>query len=136
MAGATSVSDAPYPTGDQSVVSVRIGGYMPNGITGGIIATWKLPWDCKIIGVDLDYRKTGSAHLDAITLKTVDSTALTIVTIGNMSADVVATAQTLHSDVVGTNIVKGNKIQLIGDTTDSNEEGSVFVDLHLRPTYG
>jgi hypothetical protein len=117
-------------------VDIRIGGFMPNGITGGVIATWKLPWDCEVIGVDLDYRKTGSAHLDGITLKTVDSTALTLVTIGDQSADVVAIAQSLHADVVGVNIVKGNKIQLIGDTTDANEEGSVYVDLHLRPTYG
>ncbi len=136
MAGASSITRAPYPTGDESFVSVRIGGFIPNGITGGVIATWQLPWDATIVGVDLDYRKTGSAHLDAITLKTVDATALTIVTIGDQSADVVATAQTLHSDIVGTNIVTGNKIQLIGDTTDANEEGSVFVDLHLRPTYG
>ena len=135
MAGASSKTDAPYPTGKDSVVSVRIGGYMPNGLTGAVIATWKAPWDCQVLGVDLDYRKTGSAHLDGITLITIDATK-TLVTIGDQSADVVAVAQTLHANIVGYTIVKGDKIQLIGDTTDANESGTVYVDLHLRPTYG
>ena len=135
MTGATSVTSAPYPTGDRSVVSVRIGGFVETGLTGVVIDTWKLPWDCEILGVDLDYTTAGQ-HLDAITLKTVDATALTIVTIGNMSANVVAVAQTLHSDVVGVTIVKGNKIQLIADSTDGTERGYLFVDLHLRPVRG
>jgi hypothetical protein len=117
------------------VVSVRIGGYVVNGLTGVVIATWKLPWDCEILGVDLDYITDGQ-HLDAVTLKTVDATALTIVTIGNLSTNVAAVAQTLHSDVVGVTLVKGNKIQLKADTTDGTERGFLFVDLHLRPVRG
>jgi hypothetical protein len=117
-------------------VTIRLGGYVPQGLTTPVVATWKLPWDCEVIGVDLDYTGIGSEDLDAITLKTVDSTALTLCTIGDMSADVVGVAQTLHSDIIGTNIVKGNKIQLVADSRSANEEGSVFVDVHLRPTRG
>ncbi len=135
MAGTSDTNDAPYPTGDGSFVTVRIGGFVPNGLTGTVVATWKLPWDCQVVGVDLDYRKTDTNHLDAITLATIDDT-LTVVTIGNLSADVVAVAQTLHANIVGVSLVKGDKIQLKADTTAGSEEGSVFVDLHLRPTFG
>ncbi len=135
MAGATSVTSAPYPTGDRSVVTVRIGGYVIQGLSAGVIATWKVPWDCEVLGVDLDWTSTGQ-DLDAVTLKTVDSTALTIVTIGDLTDDVVAVAQTLHADVIGTTIVKGNKIQLVGDSSAGTEQGHLFVDLHLRPVRG
>jgi hypothetical protein len=116
-------------------VTVRIGGFVVTGLTGVVIDTWKLPWDCEVIGVDLDYITTGQ-HLDAVTLKTVDATALTLVTIGDLSANVPATAQTLHSDIIGVRLVKGNKIQLIADSTDGTEKGYLFVDLHLRPSAG
>lgn len=137
MAGATSITSAPYPTGNRSTVTVRLGGYVPQGLTAAVVATWKLPWDCEILGVDYDYTQTGVADIDAISLATVDSTALTIVTaIASPSADIVAVAQTLHSDVIGTRIYKGNKIQLKADTSSANESGNIFVDLHLRPLGG
>ena len=135
MAGASSIADAPYPTGHNSVVSVRIGGHVVNGLTAAVIATWKLPWDATIVGVDYSYTKI-TTDLTLITLKTVDSTALTIVATANPGSDIAAVAQTLHSDVVGVNIVKGNKIQITVDTQGANEEGMFFATLHLRPTYG
>ncbi len=136
MAGETDVLGAPYPTGEKSTVTIRIGGHVTQGLTAGVVATWKLPWDCEIIGVDYDYTQTGAADLTLITLKTVDSTALTIVDTANPSSDIVGVAQTLNSDVIGTNIVKGNKIQMTCDTQGANEEGTIFTDLHLRPTFG
>jgi hypothetical protein len=135
MAGASSKTDAPYPTGDGSTVNIRIGGHVVNGLTAAVIATWKLPWDCEIVGVDYSYTKI-TTDLTLITLKTVDSTALTIVATANPGSDIAAVAQTLHADVVGVNIVKGNKIQITVDTQGANEQGMFFADLHLRPTYG
>lgn len=134
MAGATSIKDAPYPTGDNSTVTVRLGGYVPDTAGVIIVETYKLPWDATVIGVDLNYTKLAN-DLDGITLKTVDATALTLCTIGDLSADVAGVAQTLHADIIGTNIVKGNKIQLKADGA-SGEEGNVSVFIHLRPTYG
>lgn len=134
MAGATSITDAPYPTGDQSTVTIRLGGYVPDTAGVIIVETWKAPWDCKVVGVDLTYTKLAN-DLDGITLKTVDTTAKTLTTIGDLSSDVVAVAQTLHADIIGFNIVKGNKIQLKADAA-SGEEGNVSVYIHLRPTYG
>lgn len=134
MAGASSITDAPYPTGENSTVTIRIGGYVPDNAGVIIVETFLMPWDAKVIGVDLNYTKLAN-DLDGITLKTVDSTAKTLVTIGDLSADVAGVAQTLNADIIGFNIVKGNKIQLKADAA-SGEEGNVSVYIHLRPTFG
>ncbi len=137
MAGASSAIDAPYPTGDNSTVTVRLGGYVPNGLTTVVVDTYELPWDCKVVSVHRSYTSSHvTADLDAITLKTVDATALTIVASLDASADIAGVKQTLHSDIIGTNLVKGNKIQITADSQDSDEKGWIFDTLELRPTRG
>lgn len=135
MAGAESVTGAPYPTGDNSTVAVRMGAYVPNGLTGHVVDTFLIPWDCYVIGVDYSYTG-GTADLDAVALKTVDATALDVVASQDMSADIAGVAQTLDSDIVGTKVVKGNKFQLTADSTDANEAGTIIATLHLRPAFG
>ncbi len=135
MAGISHKTKAPYPTGDQSTVNVRLGGFVPNGLTGVVVDTFTLPWDCKVISVSRSYTKV-SQDLDAITLKTVDSTALTIVASLNGSADLAGVNQTLHADIIGVNLVKGNKIQLKADSTSGSESGWIFDRIELRPTRG
>ncbi len=136
MAGATSITDAPYPTGENSVVSVRIGGYaIASGGAGTIVDTFVLPWDATIVGVDRSVESPGGTFPDDLTLKTVDSTALTIVADLAAPTQISGVAQTLHADVVGTNIVKGNKIQMTIDTA-GGEDAIMYDTVHLRPTYG
>lgn len=136
MAGTSHSTAAPYPTGDNSTVMIRIGGYVPVAIGVIIVDTFTLPWDCTIVAAEMTYTKLAAQDLEGITLKTVDATALTISTIGNPSEDSVSAALTLHSDIIGTNLVKGNKIQLKADGTEADEEGQISISLHLRPTRG
>lgn len=134
MAGASDPRSAPWPQGDKSCVSVKIGGHIPVSQTAAIIDTFVLPWDCYVLGVDRSYVKTGTNHLDAVALKTVDATALSIVALGDLSADIAGVAQTLHADIIGVKLVKGNKIQLTADTA-ADEAGTIYDTVHLRPAY-
>ncbi|MFM9966704.1 MAG: hypothetical protein ACKV2Q_36490 [Planctomycetaceae bacterium] len=115
-------------------MSVKIGGHIPVSQTAAIIDTFVLPWDCYVLGVDRSYVKTGTNHLDAVALKTVDATALSIVALGDLSADIAGVAQTLHADIIGVKLVKGNKIQLTADTA-ADEAGTIYDTVHLRPAY-
>lgn len=135
MAGTADVTSAPYPMGRYFMV--RLGGHVPQGLAAQVVDTWVLPFDCKVRFVYRSYAKdVGGQDLDAITLKTVDATALTIVASLNASADIAGVKQTLHSDIKGTNLVKGNKIQLTADSSAGTEAGYICDTLLLEPTYG
>lgn len=135
MAGTSDPTKAPHPYGKNSTVAIRIGGNIPTGQTAMVVDTFVLPWDCFVRGVDRSYSKTLTNHIDALTLKTVDSTALTIVASLDASADIAGVEQTLHSDIIGTKLVKGNKIQMKADTSGTTEAGFAVDTLHLEPAY-
>lgn len=134
MAGVTDITKAPYPTGGESTVAVRIGGFCKQGRTTQVVDTWLVPWDCTVYGVDFSYAKTDSNHLDAITLATVDDSK-TIVASLDASADIAGVAQTLHADIVGYQIQKGDVIKTTADSSTASEEGLYMFTLHLRPKY-
>lgn len=137
MAGATSVKDAPYPTGDKSFVEVRLGGHVIEGASADTqVDTWIAPWDCKVIGVYRHYTKTSTNDLDGIKLRTIDSSKKTIVAALDASADLAGVSQTLHADIVGFNIVRGNGIELLADASDTTEGGIIRDTIRLVPTYG
>ena len=137
MAGASSVTDAPYPTGDQSFVEVRLGGHVIEGASADTaVDTWIAPWDCKVIAVFRHYTKTSSNDLDGIKLTTIDSTVKTVVAALDASADLAGIEQTLHADIIGFNIVKGNGIKLQADAAGSTEGGIIKDTIRLRPTRG
>src|SRR3990172_1323920 len=101
MAGAANPLVSPHPKGAGSLIPVRIGGYCPTGLAALPVDTFTLPWDCYVRGVDIFYASShASADIDAVTLKTVDATALSLITALDPSADVVGVAQTLHADIV------------------------------------
>jgi len=132
MAGTTHPTKSHFPKGDKSWIPVRMGGYVPNGLTAAVIDTFQLDFDCYVKQVDLSYTG-GTADLDGITLKTVDATAKTLATIGDMSADVAGVTQTLHADIIDTLIVRGDKFQLVADSTAASESGHVFVTIWIKP---
>ena len=133
MAGATDPKAAPYPYG-KGLVEVRIGGFVPNAITAGVVDTYVLPFDCYVRKVVRSYSKEGAAHLDAITLKTVDATALTIVADLDASADIAGVEQTLHADIKNVRLVTGNKIQITADSQGATEIGIIIDTIYLEPT--
>ena len=136
MAGTSNPTKSAWPHGENSGVMVRLGGYIPNGRTNQVVDTWIAPFDCTVVSVNRSYAQTGSAHVQDITLKTIDSTAKTIVAELDASTDIAGVKQTLHDDIVGFTIVTGNGIQLIGDTQGGNEEGLICDTIIVRPVYG
>ncbi len=138
MAGVTVVRKAPYPTGKDSTVTVRLGGYVPQGETAMVVDNFVVPWDCFVMSARLSYTQIGAAELDAITLTTKDDTK-TIVASQDPSADSDGTtAETLHSDVLGKayTIQRGDAIITTADSSTANEEGIYFWTLELLPIHG
>jgi len=134
MAGTSRPTIGPWPCGEGSVVEVRIGGMLLDGAFT-VIDTYVLQFDCKIAHAVLSYTKQDTNDLDAVLLKTVDATALTIVASQDMSANVAGVAQTLHSDIVGTALVRGNKIQATADSGGTTEGGTVMWTVGLIPLF-
>lgn len=133
MAGATNPLVGPYPKGAQSTVEISVGGFIAvNQGAATIIDTYIVPWDCYIRYVNRTISAQDTNPCDALTLKTVDSTALTIVADLAAPAQLDGVAQTLHADVINTKILKGNKIQMIGDTAAS-EACTVWDRIGLEP---
>ena len=132
MAGATHPTKSHFPQGRESYVPIRLGGYTFPGADSHVIDTFTLDFDCYIKSVHLSYTQTSAADIDGVTLKTVDATALTIATIGNMTADVVGDEYPLHADVIDVLILRGNKIQLVADSA-TGEGGNVVATVHVKP---
>lgn len=136
MAGAANPVVSPYPKGAQSAVPIRIGAYVPNNMAAKVVDTFILPWDCYVRGVTRSYVKHhATVHLDSITLKTVDATALTIVADLVPTEDIADVDQTLHANIVNVKLVKGNKIQMTADSQTANAVGQVFDTVYLEPAY-
>ena len=69
-------------------------------------------------------------------MTTIDSTVKTVVAALDASADLAGVEQTLHADIIGFNIVKGNGIKLQADAAGSTEGGIIKDTIRLRPTRG
>lgn len=123
----------PWPQG--RYVRVTIGAYVPNGITAGIVRNWVVPFDCYVARVFKDYLG-GTAHLDAVSLKTLDA-GKNIQAEADESANVVGVAQTVHADVANRAylINAGDIIQLKVSSEGSNESGHISYDLDLEVAY-
>lgn len=106
--GKTSESWFPYLMSGTAIISAG---------AGSVIFSALVPFDCIIRQAYLSVGLAATAHCDAITLKTVDSTALTIVATVDpgATADIVNVLKTLHADVDGVTIVAGNGFQCTAD---------------------
>lgn len=135
MAGASNPRKSAWPHGENSGIVIAIGGYVPQGKTAFVVGNWIASFDCYVTEVSYTYTQIGSADLDALLLKTVDSTAKTIVASQDPSADIAGVKQTLHSDIAGFIVVTGNVIQLTADSASANEEGNVMAYVTVRPVY-
>lgn len=139
MAGSQSIVHAPYPTGEKSIIEIRIGGHTGVKVESGAAAiqvdTWIAPYDVEVYEVFRSYRKTDTNHLDAILLRTIDSTKKTVVASLDAGADIDGVSQTLHSDIVGFTIVRGNGIELIASSDSANESGWIMDTIRLRPKF-
>lgn len=131
MAGASLLKAAPYPSGGGVIVA--LGGYVPNALTAAVIGAFNVPWDCWVKSVSL-YYKGGTAHLDAITLTTVDDSKDLIAAFDG-SADISGVKQTLDTDIVGYQIQAGDVIKLLADSTDADESGWLMAYVELVPIY-
>ncbi len=137
MAGTTVIHKAPYPTGDDSTVFVRMGGYVKNGLTGTVVDNFVFPWDCFVIECRLSYTKIGD-DLDAMGLVTKDDSK-SLVTAVNGGGSVDGTTITaLNSDVANRAYVcqRGDAIICTADSTDGAEEGSFMWTIALLPIHG
>lgn len=137
MAGATRVTHAPYPTGNNSTVIVRIGGYIAaSSGAATIIDNFLVPFDCFILGVFRSLQiGTEAARPDAIRLLTVDDSKTIVADLADPSADIAGVAQVLHANIIGYQVQEGDVITLDADTAAA--EDAVIIDtLLLRPVYG
>lgn len=135
-AGASNPIARPWPYGTQTV---RIGSFVPNGkgdnTTPATVAKWIAPYDCYVRRVT-EYLYNGSARLDLVTIRTIDSTKKTIVTqVADPAADVDGVIQTLHADIINFKIVAGNGIEVLADSSQSNESGQLYFDVEIEPAY-
>lgn len=133
---ATNLTRAPYPTDANGTVSVKLGGYVANGLTTTVIDAYKLPWSAKVKKVYYHY-VGGTADIDAVTLVTVTGSK-TIVAAADMSDDLAMVAQTLHADMSsGEYVIPAlDVITLSVDTSGANEAGTIIVQIELEPAYG
>ena len=135
MAGSSRIDKAPYPNG---TYTIRLGGFVPFGLTTTIVDKFMAPWDCWIKSVHYYYVQVGSNdHLDAVVLSTVDGSK-TVVTSANMSGNLDMVKQTLHADMATTTgpyqIVAGDEITLSADSSAGTEQGIMIAQIELVPT--
>ena len=133
-AGATNPFPRPWPYGTQTV---RIGSFVPNGkgdnTTPATVAKWIAPCDCYVRRVT-EYLYNGSARLDLVTIRTIDTTKKTIVAqVADPAGDVDGVVQTLHSDIINFKIVAGNGIEVLADSSQANESGQLYFDVEIEP---
>lgn len=125
MAGAaTTRKSYPGKTSESWFPYLLSGNIVASAGSGSVIVSALVPFDCIIRQVYLSVGLMDTAHCDDLTLKTVDSTVLTIVATVDPGAntDIVNALKTLHADVDGVTIVAGNGFQCTADTAAS--EGS------------
>jgi hypothetical protein len=140
MAGASNLQAAPYPNGPYHLM---MGAHVPNGHGAGSgkkVQVWIAPFDCTVHRVTKSYI-SGTAHLDAVSIKTIDATAKNVVLAGPLgadtdeSADVEGGQQTLHADIIGFVIKRGDGLILTADSAGANESGYLFFQIELMPVY-
>lgn len=137
MAGASNPAAVPFPFGP---LTIKVGGFVPNGkgdnTTPATLYKWIAPFDCYVRKVT-EFLVHGSAGLDLITIRTIDTTKKTIVAQvadpGTTNVDGVV--QTLHSDIVNFKVVQGNGIEVAVDSSQSNESGILEFQIDLEPAY-
>lgn len=132
MAGVTNIAEAPWPVGTSWPQT--LGGHCIVGAAVTTLISWHVPWDCYIIGVNRSVQVGGeSSFPDNLTLATLDDTKTIVATLAAPAA-VAGVAQTLHSDIVGYQVQKGDQIILTYDTA-AGEDCIWFDTLLLKPVY-
>ncbi len=133
MAGVTNIAEAPWPVGTSWPQT--LGGHCANNAAVTTLYSWLVPWDCFIIGVNRTLAVSEQAAFpDNLTLATVDDSKTIVATLANPSAAIAGVAQTLHSDIVGYQIQKGDVITATYDTA-SGEDCHWYDTLLLKPVY-
>ena len=136
MAGATRITRAAYPTGKDGLIFLGpIGGYAIQGSSNMDVGSIRAPFDLHILEADLFYRKTDSNDIDDVRLETVDDSKKVVAT-ADMSGDVSAVAQTVHSDMDGYVVQEGDIIRCFADTDAGSEGGVVWFIIGVKPVYG
>lgn len=109
MAGATATRKSYPGQTSESWFPLRVGGHASVSLTGIIIDTVILPFDCIIRQVYLSVTEQAAGATN-LTLATIDGT-LTIVTTIAAVVDAAAVLQTLASTIDGVELNTGDKVQ-------------------------
>ena len=132
MAGVTNIAEAPWPVG--TAWPQTLGGHCINNAAVTTLYSWLVPFDCYIIGVNRSIAVGAESALpDNLTLATLDDTKTIVATLAAPGA-LAGVAQTLHSDIVGYQIQKGDVIIATFDTA-SGEDCIWYDTLLLKPVY-
>lgn len=140
MAGATDPRATAWPQSNSLGIPVRIGA---NALipVDGVVDIFIFEFDCMITKVVRHLVLSNTNYPDEVTLKTIDSTALTIVAdLAPPSAAIAGVTQTLHADVSLNGVpdvwlVKGNGIIMTMDCAGT-AEGAICIDtVYLLPRY-
>ena len=135
MAGADSL-ELPWPGQENAAINFHLAGVVTNGLTTELIDVLFVPFNARVKYVRRTLTSTGSSGGGDVMLRTIDDDKQLIADAATSDTDLVAIEQTLHSDIVGYTIQRGDKIKLDVDTQGANETGFHAFDIGLVPIYG